>query len=257
MKLEIFTLVLDGEPYIRHHLPQFEKLLTPWHWTITHGVAANTGSTAWCRRIEPRWSLDATTPYLHEISTHPNVTVLQKKWWPGGKDEMVRSCTDRIKGPCLLLEIDSDECWTAEQLERMTQMFEEHPHAMRALFWCKYYLGKNIIATSENGYGNRVSEWARAWKFTPGMQWQSHEPPMLNGNHGAVLSRDFTRSLDLVFQHFAYADERSVTFKENYYNYPGALAHWRRLQENQQWPISDLRNFLPWVGPGASADIVK
>jgi hypothetical protein len=28
------------------------------------------------------------------------------------------------------------------------------------------------------------------------------------------------------------------------------------LQRNPQWPVKDLKQFLPWVGSGASADLL-
>ena len=36
----------------------------------------------------------------------------------------------------------------------------------------------------------------------------------------------------------------------------GACEQWEALQTNTKWPVKDLKSFLPWVGPNASADLL-
>jgi hypothetical protein len=50
-----------------------------------------------------------------------------------------------------------------------------------------------------------------------------------------------------VFDHYAYAIENQVRFKERYYGYRDAVKHWRKLQSHPgPWPVK-LKEFLPWV----------
>jgi hypothetical protein len=245
---------LDAEPFIERHLAVFERLNLDWEWRIAEGAADNTHDTAWCRPQSPRFSRDGTTEYLTKISRHPKVKLFRRQLWDG-KTAMCNACIADIKEPCILLQMDSDEIWNAWLLDRLVRKLEEMPEAMRAHFYCRYFLGKNIISTSTNGYGNRIGEWLRVFRFEPGMMFSCHEPPILAGNKGPAITRDETRDLGLVFDHPAYMLEKQVAYKEAFYGYKGAVEQWKRLQANTEWPVRDLRRFLPWVGVGASADL--
>ena len=89
------------------------------------------------------------------------------------------------------------------------------------------------------------------------MKFITHEPPNLAGNCGNAFHRLFTAQEKLIFDHFAWATREQVAFKEKFYNYPGALAQWERLQSNTHWPVKDLRAFLPWCNGQVGADKIK
>lgn len=247
------TIVLDGEPFIEQHLPVFDKLTIPWRWIIAEGAAMNVGSTRWCHAQEPRLSRDGTMEYLTRISSHPNVTILRKQEW-AGKDEQVNACLAKIKEPCILLQCDSDECWTAEQLTKIHRLLSDGEW-VRAYFACNFYVGPNIAVTPELDPVNNV--WLRAWRFTPGDTFSSHEPPILKQQaQGYFLSQGDTRERDLVFEHYSYVYEHQVRYKEQFYGYTRAVEHWKRLQANKKWPV-ELKRFFPWAKPGAMATLVK
>ena len=56
MRLNIVTIVLDGEPYIERHLPEFEKLDCEWHWFVVEGASDNTKDQSWCKKQQFRLS---------------------------------------------------------------------------------------------------------------------------------------------------------------------------------------------------------
>lgn len=255
MTLNIYTLVLDGLPFLRYHLPVFEKLSIEWKWVIVHGRARNTGSTKWCKEIPARLSTDGTTDYLDSIRSHPNVTILEKPDWVGGKDEMVNAALEQFDEEGVLLQVDSDEAWETSQLEKIVQTFEELPYIDRMQFRCNFYVGQNIVVRGEGCYGSNWYEWLRAWRFVPGMKALRHEPPEMPRN-GLMMGRDQTASMGLIFQHFSYVTRKIVEFKETFYNYPGAVEGWERLQANTEWPVKRLKDFLPWVDEKAMADII-
>jgi hypothetical protein len=249
LKLHAITLCLDSMPWLPLHLPVFEKTTLDWTWHIVHGTANNVGSTAWCKKQEPRLSTDGSQEYINSLVGHPRVKLFQKQWWAGGKDEMVNAPLANIKGECVLMQIDSDEFYTSDQLECIVAMFEQNPEIMRAYFFCRYFVGTNIIITTENGYGNRPNntEWLRAFRYKPGMKWQSHELPVLNHNIGLFAAREQTRELGLVFDHFSWVNEQNVKNKVRFYGYgEHCINGWRRLQENNSWPVS-LKKYLPFV----------
>ena len=274
MKLHIITIVLDGMPCITWHLPVFNQLSLDWHWTIVHGTADNVKDTSWCAKITPRLSVDGTTEYLATLKGHPRITVLEQELWPG-KTAMCNAAIRDISDPCWLLQCDSDELWTAAQLNLLVEMFNNRPLGQSrncARFFCRYFVGQNIVTCGEDSYGNNRTEWLRFWKFYPKLKFLSHEPPALEGvnDYGPMgpygqsmvsnekgLSRYDSRSLSLVFDHYAYAFENQVAFKETYYRYPDAVKHWKRLQAHPgPWPISRLKDFLPWVDERAMADLL-
>lgn len=248
MKLHIITIVLDGEPWIRKHLPEFEKLTAmgvDWKWHIREGVASATHCTKWCQQMKPRFSEDGTHEYLGSLFHHERCDIRGKIIWDG-KVSMFNDALLRVNEPCVLMQIDSDELWTAIQLVKICQLFADYPQAKRAYFKCDYYVGENIFTTSLNTYGNGPEEWLRAWRFKPGMIFDRHEPPMLSGTQGPAIPRETTWQNGLVFRHESYTTEKQVALKEKYYGYRDAVRHWKRLQANKVWPAR-LADFFPWV----------
>jgi glycosyltransferase involved in cell wall biosynthesis len=270
LPIHFFTIVLDGQPYIRHHINMLKTLGVPWHWHIVEGVASLTHDTAWGannggRIPENKYplgrSVDGTSEYLDELARQysANITVYRKP--PGvlwdGKIEMVRAPLSSINQECLLWQIDSDELWTTEQIHTMHSMFLSQPDRFAAWFWCHYFVGPDRVITTRNCYAeNPGVEWLRVWRFRPGMQWVTHEPPTLavdvgNGHLNDVgrirpFSHVETEAAGLVFHHMSYTTESQLRFKEDYYGYKGAVEKWRALQEDKSKYIL-LRKYFPWV----------
>lgn len=267
MMLEIITIVLDGMPFIAHHHREFEKLPFPFRWHILEGVAANTLCTKWCAPMLPRLSNDGTTQYLDALAAYDYRVIIHRKELWQGKLAMVNEPLRYMHEPCLLLQVDSDELWTVEQLMKLRQMFIENPEKNCAYFRCDYRVGPNVRITSSEGYGNNSAyEWHRAWRWHRGLQFQSHEPPVLGNFQPKPFTHAETCEAGLVFRHEAYSTEKQVAFKQRFYGsaanpkghlYRDAVAKWRALQLNTKWPV-DLKEYMPWVGEGVAADqIVK
>lgn len=247
MTFVAFTLALDAMPFITHHLPVFNRLKSPWNWIVVEGAAQNTRCTYWCNPQSPRLSNDGTTQYIDGLSQHPRVTVLRQHIWDG-KVSMCNAALEKIKEPCVLMQIDSDELWTTEQLAKIIWLFENQPISLMN-FYCNYFIGPNIVTTDNTGM------WIRAWRFKPGMRFQSHEPPCLGGANSITMDRDTTRAQGLVFDHMSYVTEDSVRFKEEFYKYTGALEQWKRFQKNTVWPVTRLKDHLSFAGASATADL--
>lgn len=254
MKLHIFTIVLDGMPQITWHLPVFNRLVTDWHWHIVHGVAENLLDTAWCERIAARLSQDGTSEYLETLHSHPRVSIIERPLWPG-KTAMCNAAINQIHEECILLQIDADELWTPDQIERLTQTLE-FTGCRSAQVYMRYFVGPNIVTKGIDSYGNNPGEWQRAWRYSPGMKFVRHEPPILDSPSIPCLNREETRAMKIVPDHYAYVFEHQVQFKETYYRYPGALQQWKRLQAHAgPWPVK-LKDFLPWVDDRAQAGLL-
>lgn len=286
LPVHFLTIVLNGEPFLRHHVAAFEALPFPWHWHVVEGAAALTHDTAWSLAAGGRVddtqhrggrSVDGTEETLDAIArTHPGRVTVHRKprgtLWDG-KLEMVNAPLRAMREPGLLWAADIDELWTTEQLVRGRAMFLAHPDRRAAYYRCRYFVGPDLVVTTRDGYGNGPWEWLRTWRYRPGDRWLAHEPPILATRLEALLqwkrrwrgrrpkppfmpgdprtfSRDETEREGLVFQHLAYVLEAQVRFKETYYGYAGALDRWRALQATTTLPTR-LRDHFPWVADDA------
>ena len=270
LPVHFFTIVLNGEPFIRYHIDIFNQLPFPWHWHIIEGVADLKHDTAWVlahgghivEEIHDKgYSNDGTTEYLDELAQQypEQVTIYRKPegvFWDG-KREMVNAPLANIQEECLLWQVDADELWTVEQICTARQMFIDNPGKTAAFYWCWYFVGENLLISTRNCYAqNPQQEWLRTWRYKPGAIWASHSPPCLveplaNGKWIDLaqvnpLSHEETEKEGLVFQHFAYATPTQLKFKEQYYGYQNAVAKWKALQEQTRFPVL-LRQYFPWV----------
>jgi glycosyltransferase involved in cell wall biosynthesis len=280
LRIEFFTIVLNGEPFIRYHIDIFKQLPFQWHWHIVEGVADLKHDTAWSLQLGGRIadeihrngrSTDGTTEYLDELAQlYPeNVTIYRKPagvFWDG-KREMVSAPLANIQEECLLWQVDVDELWTVEQICKALLMFVNNPEKTAAFYWCWYFVGEKLVITTRNCYAqNPAQDWLRTWRFKPGMRWASHEPPRLaeplpDGQFQDVAAvnpfrHEETEKQGLVFQHFAYVTPEQLKFKEQYYGYANALSWWTSLQEQTKFPVL-LREYFPWVGDATMVDTAE
>ncbi len=270
LPIHFFTIVLNGEPFIRYHLDIFKQLPFKWHWHIVEGVAELNHDTAWSINNGGRianyfhnqgLSNDGTSEYLDElVQLYPqNITLYRQPegiFWDG-KQEMVNAPLANISEECLLWQVDADELWTVEQIKTAWQMFVKYPEKRAAFYWCQYFVGDNLMVSTRDCYSqNPDQEWQRTWRFKPGGFWQTHEPPRLvellpDGELQNLAEQDIfdhaeTEKAGLVFQHFAYVILEQLHFKEHYYGYQNAIWEWVNLQEQTNFPLK-LRDYFSWV----------
>ncbi|MEH1904856.1 MAG: class I SAM-dependent methyltransferase [Nostoc sp.] len=278
LPIHFFTIVLNGQPFIRYHIEIFKQLPFKWHWHIVEGVAELKHDTGWSLKqggyINDEIhhlgrSNDSTTEYLDKLAQQypDNITVYRKPdgvFWDG-KREMVNEPLLNINEECLLWQIDTDELWTAEHILTARQMFIDNPDKTAAFYWCWYFVGEKIIISTRNCYAqNPQQEWLRTWRYKPGAVWVAHEPPRLEEPLPNAQWRDVaavnpflhqeTERHGLVFQHFAYVTEEQLRFKEQYYGYINALSHWKALQETTKFPVV-LHDYFPWVLDGTQVSV--
>ena len=276
LPVHFFTIVLNGEPFIRYHIDVFQKLPFQWHWHIVEGVGELKHDTAWSlqggrltEELDRQGrSNDGTSEYLDELANlYPeNVTVYRKpegQFWDG-KLEMMNAPLANIQEECLLWQVDVDELWTEEQICITRQMFLNQPEKTAAFYWCWYFVGENRVISTRNCYTqNPKQDWLRTWHYQPGYFWAAHEPPILvertpEGklqNVAALnpFSHAETENQGLVFQHFAYVTPEQLQFKERYYGYRNALAEWQNLQNQNKFPVL-LREYFSWVEDDTMVD---
>ncbi len=270
LPIHFFTIVLNGEPFIRYHETMLAALPFHWHWHVVEGVAALRHDTAWSAAGGGRVSddihrdgrsNDGTSEYLDDLARRfpGQVTIYRKppgEFWDG-KKEMVNAPLPNIREACLLWQMDADELWTVDQVAQMRRLFIDEPARGAAYYWCWYFVGPDqVISTRYNYAQNPGQEWLRTWRFQPGDQWAAHEPPTLvrpglkdaePANIADLLpfTHDETEAHGAVFQHFAYVTAAQLGFKETYYGYAGATARWRDLLARKGPGF--LADYFPWV----------
>jgi hypothetical protein len=254
--LTLFTLVLNGEPYIEQHLALFRQLSIPWQWRIVEGVAAPTHCTAWCQTMPDKWhrdfvSVDGTHEYVRAVNNAPGVTCSWRHSPWDGKISMIARALEGVEGG-VVMQVDSDELWQAWQLERIYWLMLQQPVATAARFACRYWVGPSKLLTSTTGWARGDLEWLRAWRWGPGMRFVRHEPPIVTGFDRCVTIES-TQAAGLVFDHYAYTTEQQIAMKQDYYGYTGLTDAWHRLQATSG-PVN-LQEFFPFA-IGATADDV-
>jgi len=270
LPIHFFTIVLNGMPFLPYHAGLMRRLSVEWHWHFVEGVAELKHDTPARGRITPELhrdglSRDGTTEHLDALAREfPGRIHIHRKpkgeFWDG-KREMVNAPLTKILAECLLWEVDADEFWTAEQVDAAHSLFVTNPRKKAAYYYCHYFVGDRLaLAIKPGQFGNHVAyEWLRTWRYKPGMRWKTHEPPDLverlpDGSLRGIrreetFRHEETRKAGLVFQHYAYAAEEQLRFKEVYYGYPRAVEEWRTLQRANTYP-RHLRDYFSWVRDG-------
>lgn len=235
------------------------------------GVAELKNDTAWSLQNGGRvpvaihkngLSIDGTTEYIDKVfEENPDRISIYRKSKGGswdGKLEMVSAPLKNLPSECLLWEVDVDELWSPESIEQMHKAFLVNPAKTAAWYWCNFYVSEDKIVSTRHCYSqNPTVEWLRTWRFKSGDFWKAHEPPLLFrklpddrevdvGKIDPFLHHE-TENIGAVFDHFAYAREEQVQFKEQYYGYAGAVEGWKRLRASQEIQPELLSKYFPWV----------
>ena len=262
--LLIITIALDAMPFLPTQLSTFNRLSCGWRWYVIEGRAKNLHDTSWCAEMEPRLSTDGSHEWLLDVAgKHPNVTHIHKPYW-NGKIEMFHAAVEQIHklrpdshGPSsVVLECDSDELWTKPQLERIHDFFLNCPAYNAMQFKADYFLGPNLHVVSDQCYGNRGTEWLRAWRFHDRFAFIRHEAPEVVSSKGKLFTRDQTERMGLVFEHYSYVYRSQLVEKQSFYGYKNCVQEWEALQRNTEWPI-DASKFCSWIPAGCIVDRVN
>lgn len=229
--LTVFTIVLNGEPWIRRILPELQKLGILWQWRIVEGVTLPENCTSWCRPVTERWhergrSIDGTSAYLDKIRGDPRIQAFRQAQPYHGKLHMIREALGSDQHD-VVVQLDADELFYAPQLETIHERLMQTRAGTAMQFRCDYWVGPSKKIITSDGYGNMPYEWFRAWRWGQGAKFVSHEPPAVEPG-GEVIPR---WSHNLVLDHRAYATRNQARFKEEFYGYAGLVDGWDRLQK--------------------------
>lgn len=243
MRFDVITIVLNGFPWLPAVFAELNRMGTPFVWHVVEGACANTHCSKWMQPQRPAFSTDGSSQFIDSLAHDPRVRIYRNKLWDG-KVSMVNAPLASIKEECVLVQVDSDELWSAEQFRQIGFLFEDDPALMLARFDCRYFVGSSLITLD----AGRDDEWLRAWRFLPGMRFLSHEPPNLAGNTGKSLNRRETAAILGKFDHHSWSTLSQVEMKSKLYGpkFAGAVEGWKRMQAWNDFPTR-LKRFFPWA----------
>src|SRR5262249_19955871 len=139
---------------------------------------------------------------------------------------------------------------TVENLMKLARFFQDNKELAVIRLPCRFFVGRDLVCEGEGGWSNRPSEWIRAWRFNKACRFTTHEPPSLwrgpGFPNGQIMNRQQAKAAGLIFDHYAYATLKQVTYKERFYGYRGLVNQWQALQRHQDFPVR-LCEFFPWV----------
>jgi len=257
MKIEFFTIVYNGQPWIRGQAEFFRRLEgVDWRWHVVEGLAEHVKDTAWCKEAGGRISdFESRNTNLSTDGTGEFLDGLKKEFgerisiyrppgaepWPG-KKAMIDCFLPQLEDGCLLWQLDVDEFWKPDQVLQILAEFEKRLELTAGWFDCDYFFGWDRCSSRPGVFGNFGEyEWLRVWRYQKGDSWGSHEPPRLNRNSesgnrkedvGRInpLIQKETRARGWKFQHYALTDRPQMEFKEIYYGHRGLIAGLDQLE---------------------------
>jgi ADP-heptose:LPS heptosyltransferase len=250
LKIEFFTIVYNGQPWIRGQAEFFRRLGgVDWRWHVVEGLAEHVKDTAWCKEAGGRisdfenrnsnLSTDGTREFLDGLKKEfgDKISIYrppEAEPWPG-KKAMIDCFLPELEEGCLLWQLDVDEFWKPDQVRQILAEFKKRPELTAGWFDCDYYFGWDRCSSRPGVFGNfREYEWLRLWRYQKGDSWGSHEPPALMREVGCgkrenvgrlhpMLQKE-TRARGWKFQHYALTDRAQMEFKEIYYGHRELIA---------------------------------
>lgn len=262
MQTVAFTLVLNGMPFIKEQAKIIPEVFDKWY--VVEGAAQPNNkidyNAAGHKTISSNFhcnglSIDGTKEFLDElILEYPNkIEVIrpERLFWDG-KTEMCNSFMGKVQNS-ILVQIDVDEFWERDILHSMLDYSITYAAEFDGMcFKCRYFVGPNLILEGKNCYGDMYYEWNRLWVIRESTKFLMHEPPIIYRNMQRFKNKTLTEKNGWVFNHYAYVNENQLKFKEEYYNYAGALDQWNKLQKVEKMPVK-LSDYFTWVNSNDKA----
>ena len=153
-----------------------------------------------------------------------------------------------ISEETLIWQVDIDEFWTTEQIIKVHELFEQNPLKQAIRFFCRYFVGPRLALKIQDGMGNSFYDWKRAWRWTPGCRYEKHDPPCIKDALGRdldnyLISREETRKLGIVFNHYSFCTWPQTVFKMKRYGAQAGIV--RGPYQGEQGPGEKIDRDVP------------
>ena len=234
------VIVLNGEPFTRYML----RSLYPFAHEIivAEGAAPAAVNIATPDGHSRDGTLEELRRFIAEEDPEGKVTLVTAEdeghpsgFWPGEKDEQSRAYASRATGD-YLWQVDIDEFYRAEDMERVIGMLRDDPSITAMTFkQLTFWGGLDYIA--DGWYLRRgATYYHRLFRWGPGYSYTTHRPPTVFDPEGRDLrSQRWIRgeelaALGIYLYHYSLLLPKQVIEKCDYYGnaawaaQPGAIA---------------------------------
>jgi hypothetical protein len=219
LKISFGMIVVNGEPFIKYNLenlyPHAHEIL------IVEGAVEKFKHGA----TSDGHSLDNTVRIITEFpDPEKKIRLIQHEGFWQEKDEMSNAYMACCTGD-YIWQIDVDEFYKPEDIEKVRFFLEENPDATRIdiqtiNFWHGF---KAVIQGASYCFG--ADRFRRIFKFRPGYRYLTHRPPTVIDGGGnnccdarVVTAEELVERLNVYMYHYSYVFQNYVQDKAEYYS---------------------------------------
>jgi len=234
MKIAFGMIVFEGDYILKQCLEQV--------YPFASQILIAEGPVSYWQRQGRTTSLDETNKILSEFPDPENkIKIVHGQY--GEKDDQCKAYMQHINNDIdYLWNLDSDEVYKTEDLEKIIKFLEEEKPTSVGLRSCSFYGGFDNYLT---GFELKQDNFLRIFRYVDGSTWLTHRPPTMqypidaNIIHKHVNSEIMYDLLGVQMYHYSYVFPVQVHTKVNYY----------KDSVSRDNCIDDYFNtiYLPWV----------
>jgi len=243
-------IVLNGEPFLRYNL----RSLYPFAHQIivVEGAAPAAAAIAGPDGHSTDSTLAELARFKAEEDSDGKVVVVTAEdeghangFWPGEKHEQSQAYARRATGD-LLWQVDVDEFYRAEDMQRMIRRMGDDPGIKQASFKQITFWG-GFDYTCDGWFLRRgAAVYHRLFRWGPGYRYTTHRPPTVVDSEGrdlrlrGWLDGDATARLGIPLYHYSLVFPKQVAEKIAYYG----AAKWNRQDRTAEWVENSYSKLL-------------
>lgn len=237
-------IVLNGEPFTRCNL----AALYPFahQIIIVEGAAPSARDFATPSGHSADGTLDTLRRFQREEDPEHKVVVVTAEdeghadgFW-AEKDEMSQAYARRATGD-YLWQVDMDEFYRPEDMQRVMGMLAEDPAITAATFQVKTFWGGLLAHTDGIFLRREAQNFHRLFAWGPGYEYVTHRPPTVRDDRGRDLrTRHAISGLEMArrgifLYHYSLVFPSQIDFKLAYYGNMDRSQNIPLQQQRQKW----------------------
>ena len=237
-------IVLNGEPFTRYNL----AALYPFAHQIivVEGAAPSARDFATPDGHSTDGTLDVLRQWAHDRDTEGKLIVVTAEdegyadgFWTE-KDEMSQAYAKRATGD-YLWQVDMDEFYRAEEMERVVKMLADDPAITAGTFQVKTFWGGLGAHTDGIFLRREAQNFHRLFAWRPGSEYATHRPPTVRDAEGrdlrtlkAVTGPEMARR-GVFLYHYSFVFPFQADFKLAYYGNMDRGQNVPLQRQRQRW----------------------
>jgi|GEM_PF-1265810 len=233
-KIAFGMIVFEGDYFLQHVLKQVYPFATQ--------ILIAEGPVSYFQRLGRTTSTDRTNEILETFpDPEKKIVVVHGRYHE--KDAQCQAYMPFLRSDIdYLWNLDADECYSSRNLSNIIEVLRSEEPTSVGVPSVSFYGGFDRYLT---GFEQRVDNFLRIFKVTPGARWLTHRPPTIQYPENTKLQRRHLSS-DLLYKlcggvmhHYSYVFPRQVYRKVSYYK--SAVSRERCLDAYFE------RVYKPWV----------